>query len=155
LKSVPSSEGLKKLHKQLAFELHPDRSGKKDHTEFLTLQSAWENQEYDRMLELTLKLEMDLSSLLDSESIDAMEKKLIDRERKMQSMKRNARWLWCQSNKNDGIKNLVRKSMGIRNQEFESWLAQRSELDRKTEEGIERNEDSAIGTGRPSRKALP
>jgi hypothetical protein len=150
-KNKPSNESLKKLHKQLAFELHPDRKGKENHEEFLMLQSAWENQEYDRMLDISLKLEMDLTNLLDDASVSEMERKLNEREKKLSSSKRNLRWVWCQSDRNDGIRNLVRRSLGIRNQEFEEWLRKQPER----EEGIERNDGAEIGTDGPSRKALP
>jgi hypothetical protein len=146
-----SSEGLKKLHKQLAFELHPDRKGRENHEEFLALQSAWESQEYDKMLDISMRLEVDLTNLLDADSLSEMERKLVEREKKLHNSKRNLRWVWCQSNRNDGIRNLVRRSLGIRNQEFEEWLRKQPER----EEGIERNEAAGIGTDGPSRKTLP
>jgi hypothetical protein len=150
---VETNEGLKKLHKQLAFELHPDRSKKEDHKEFLELQSAWERKEYERMLGISFKLDIDLQEILDADSVSMMERSLLDRERKIQATKRNARWVWCQSNKSDKTRLLVRRALGVREQEFEAWLATQPKKS-NTEDAIEHDEGRNKRTNGTPRKAL-
>jgi hypothetical protein len=154
INSIVDNDGLKKLHKQLAFELHPDRSKKDDHQEFLELQSAWDKQEYDRMLDISLKLEINLSDILDHDSINMMEKRLSDREKNIQSSKRSMRWIWCQSNKNDKLKLFIRKGMGVNDKEFESWLLSKPEIRSSKEEEFEIESNDSIGLARPSRKVI-
>jgi hypothetical protein len=154
-KSFIDNDGLKKLHKQLAFELHPDRSKKDNHQDFLELQTAWDNKEYDKILDISLKLEVNLLEILDQDSINEMEKRLMERERNIQSIKRSVRWVWCQSNKNNKLRSFIRKSLGVKDGEFESWLLSKPEMRMDAKEtGIETISSDDIGSAGSSRKAL-
>jgi hypothetical protein len=155
VKPLISNDGLKKLHKQLAFELHPDRSKKDDHQEFLEIQSAWDNKEYGKIIDVSLRLEIDLSEILDHDSINEMEKRLKERESSAQSIKRSIRWVWCQSNKSSKLRSFIRRSMGVKEEEFESWLLSKPETTtRKKEMAIEATTNDGIGPAGSSRKAL-
>jgi hypothetical protein len=144
------------LHKQLAFELHPDRGKRQNHDDFIELQSAWDNQDYDRMFGISMKMQMDLSETLDEESVMLLEKKLMDREKSLQRIKRNARWIWSESNKNEKLKLFIRKSMGINEKEFQSWSLQQDQNDKECKETpIERKPINEIGSEGSARKILP
>ena len=153
---IQENEGLKRLHKQLAFELHPDRGKRQNHDDFIELQSAWDNQDYDRMFGISMKMQMDLSETLDEESVMLLEKKLMDREKSLQRIKRNARWIWSESNKNEKLKLFIRKSMGINEKEFQSWSLQQDQNDKECKETpIERKPINEIGSEGSARKILP
>jgi hypothetical protein len=153
---IQENEGLKRLHKQLAFELHPDRGKRQNHDDFIELQSAWDNQDYDRMIGISMKMQMDLSETLDEESVMLLEKKLVDREKSLQRIKRNARWIWSESNKNEKLKLFIRKSMGINEREFQSWSLQQDQNEKECKETpIERKPINEIGSEGSARKILP
>lgn len=153
-RDVETNESLKKLHKQLAFELHPDRSKKDNHKDFLELQSAWERKEYEKMLEISLRVDANLLNVLDDDSILAMEKKFFEREKKIQSLKKSVKWVWCQSNKNDKVRHLVRRAIGVREHEFEAWLSKEPRKKADAEDGIELDEFGKKRIDGSARKAL-
>lgn len=153
-RDVETNESLKKLHKQLAFELHPDRSKKDNHKDFLELQSAWERKEYEKMLEISLRVDADLLNVLDDDSILVMEKKFFEREKKIQSLKKSVKWVWCQSSKNDKVRHLVRRAIGIREHEFEAWLSKEPRKKANAEDGIELDEFGKKRIDGSARKAL-
>jgi predicted transcriptional regulator YdeE len=150
------NEGLKKLHKKLAFELHPDRRKNEDHSEFLELQSAWDNQDYDALIGISSRAQLDLSELLDEQSILSLEKKLSEREKKLQSIRKSARWIWCESNKNGNLRFFIRRYLGINEKEFQSWMMRTPRnTDQSKEITGEHETIDAIGPHGTTRKALP
>jgi hypothetical protein len=120
-----SYEFLKKLHKELARVLHPDINKNADDNQFKKMQSAYEAG--DAAILISMAADYNIEVDLKEEELEKIEERIELKNEKIKKGKSSCRWVWCSSNKNDLIRSVVRKSIGIDEEEFKEWLTTNKE----------------------------
>ena len=64
---------------------------------------------------------------LKEEELEKIEERIELKNERIKKGKSSCRWVWCSSNKNDLIRSVVRKSIGIDEEEFKEWLTTNKE----------------------------
>ena len=117
--SKVNDEGaLKKLHRALARVTHPDVNGSEE--EFKRIQEAYENSDVVSLLLEVTKRDLDVD--LTVPELAELEKNLEIQKFNLSEKKNTLRWAWAESNKNQEIRNLIRKNLGINPDKFEKWI---------------------------------
>jgi hypothetical protein len=120
-----SYEFLKSLHRELARVLHPDLNKKANDDEFKKMQSAYESG--DAAILISMAADYDIEVDFKDEDLDKIEERIELKNEKIKKGKSSCRWVWCSSNKNDLIRSVVIKSLGIDEEEFKEWLTKNKE----------------------------
>jgi hypothetical protein len=122
-KESPNRELFKFLYKELIFIYHPDRNkdDKNSYNIFMQLQESWVNEDYYKLIEISLNSNIDLNKFLNSESINVLETQIENKNLKILNCKNTLKWVWCNSKQNEKIKNLILKKMNINLEEFNIW----------------------------------
>lgn len=116
--TMPSGDCLKKLHRALARATHPDITGHEE--DFKKVQEAYEtNDVVTLLLEVTNRnLDIDLTT----PELAELEKKLESQKEMLEDKKKTLRWAWAESNKNEELRDLIRKNLGINPKKFKDWI---------------------------------
>jgi hypothetical protein len=115
-----SYEFLKGLHRELARVLHPDLNKETDDNEFKKMQSAYESG--DAAILVSMASEYNILIDFKDEDLEKIEQQVELKNKKIEKGKTSCMWVWCSSDKNDVIRNMIRTSLGIDQTEFEEWL---------------------------------
>jgi len=122
-----SNEFLKTLHRELARVLHPDLNKNSSDEDFKKMQTAYERG--DAAVMISLATEYNINIDFNDEELDKIEKQIIFKDNKIKEKKNTCRWIWCASEKNAKIRNKIRSSLGIKQEEFNEWLEKNSLTD--------------------------
>ena len=110
---------VKKLHRALARETHPDLTG--ESAEFRKIQSAYE--EGDIIYLVSTAQDKNIKADLDMEDLTFLEKNINSQREKFDDIKKTVRWAWAESDKSDGMRRQIQTSLGIDPALFKEWLA--------------------------------
>lgn len=113
-------EILKKIHRELVRIKHPDlNQTEEEHDDFKKIQKAYEQKDAGVLIEFALKNNIDIE--LEEEHLDEIEKQLTEKEEELQKKKNTVRWIWCSSDKSADLKQQVRNTMGIKEEDYQEW----------------------------------
>ena len=111
---------LKKIHRELIRIKHPDlNQTDEEHDDFKKIQKAYEQKDVGLLIEFALKNNVDIE--LEDEHLDEIEKQLTEKEEELQRRKNTVRWMWCSSDKSADLKQQVRNTMGIKEEDYQEW----------------------------------
>ena len=131
--SVPktSIQSIKRLHRALARETHPDLDHVENSIEFMNIQKAYEEADVSSLLSAAVKYEIDIN--LDDDDTNQLERQL-DEQMMMLKVKRSRIWwVWCTSDKSGGTRKKIRAAMGIDAAKFKAWS---DKIDSETTHGF-------------------
>ena len=134
---------LKKLHRKLAMATHPDISAgdtkkaidpepgqsedlTKDQS-FIEVQSAYESGDAGKLL--TIACDMDIEVDLTEKEMLGLRRHLKEKKRKLENLKLSVRWVWCTSDKSEGLKSQIRKAIGISDEVWNTYLQGKEPLE--------------------------
>lgn len=100
---------LKKLHRKLAMNTHPDVS--KDSGPFLEMQAAYELGDAGKLF--AMANDMSIEVKLTEKEMISMADQLTEKEQRLSRLKNRVRWVWCTSDKSDSLRAQIRRSIGI------------------------------------------
>ena len=115
-----AKRSLKRLHRALARETHPDRHGESSRKEFMNVQTAYEEADVSSLL--TAAVKHDISVSLDETDTDQLERQIEEQAKMLKTKRACLRWVWCTSDKSIEIRQQIRSAMSIDQIEFETWL---------------------------------
>ena len=110
-------EFLKKIHRALAKETHPDLSGCEE--SFKKMQEAYESTDAVQILEMILEMSVEVDLTL--KELDDLETLIKAQKTNHGDIKNTLRWAWAQSDKSHKARVEVQKHMGIDPQKFLEW----------------------------------
>jgi hypothetical protein len=113
---------LKKLHRKLAMNTHPDVSD--DSSAFIEVQAAYELGDAGKLL--TLANEMDIEVKLTEKEMIAMFNQLQEKEARLERLRQRVRWVWCTTEQTEILRAQIRKSMGITEEAWKKYKEARS-----------------------------
>lgn len=127
---------LKNVHREIVKKLHPDVAGSEREEEFKQFQKFWDEGNVPEIINVAVK--ENVIESLDASSIEELEKSMEEQKKKLENQRRNLRWGWHHSSKDDLARSRVRKMLGINPNEFQQWIQKKS---LESERNIAINED--------------
>ena len=115
---------IKRIHKKLVMITHPDIVPDQI-DEFLKIQTAYEEGDGPSLLTAAIKHNIDVE--LSSIEIDKMMKNIQSRRKNIENKKSTLRWLWCQSDKSDTVRQKLYSYMQISTEKFNAWKARKED----------------------------
>ena len=122
---------LKSVHREIVKKLHPDVAGLDREEEFKQFQKSWEEGNTHEILNVAVK--ENVMEALEPSSIDELEKFMEDQNKKLENQRKNLRWGWHHSSKDNLARNRVRKMLGINPNDFQIWVQGNSVSEKETE----------------------
>ena len=115
---------IKRIHKKLVMITHPDVVPDQI-DEFLKIQTAYEEGDGPSLLTAAIKHNIDIE--LSSKEMDKMMKNIQSRRQNIENKKSTVRWLWCQSNKTDVVREKIYGYMQINTEMFNTWKTRKED----------------------------
>jgi hypothetical protein len=109
---------IKRIHKKLVMLTHPDIVPDQIN-EFRKIQMAYEEEDCPSLLIAAIKHNIDIE--LSSKEIDEMMKDIQSRRKNIENKKVSVRWIWCQSDKSDTIREKIYSYIQINTERFNEW----------------------------------
>ena len=113
---------LKKLHRALARETHPDISG--ENKIFIEVQHAYENGDACKLLAIANEIQVQVK--LTERDIRELLAQLAEKEKSIADLKLQVRWVWGVSQKTEKLRQQIRRSMGITDEAWKNHLASKA-----------------------------
>ena len=110
---------LKKLHRALARETHPDITGK--NKIFIEVQQAYENGDACKLIAIANEIQVQVK--LSERDIRELLTQLEEKEKSLADLKLQVRWVWGVSQKTESLRRQIRRSMGISDEAWKNHLA--------------------------------
>ena len=108
---------LKKMHRALAKQTHPDHSGNEE--SFKKMQEAYDAINTIQILQMILEMRVEVDLTL--KELSDLEASINKQKNAHGDIKNTLRWAWAQSNKSQHDRTTVQKHMGIDPKKFLAW----------------------------------
>ena len=109
---------IKRIHKKLVMITHPDVVPDQI-DEFLKIQTAYEEGDGPSLLTAAIKHKIDIE--LSSKEMGKMMKNIQSRRQNIENKKSAVRWIWCQSDKSNAVREKIYNYLQINAEKFNEW----------------------------------
>ena len=110
---------VKKIHRVLARQTHPDFAG--DSKEFRKIQAAYEAADIITLVNAVADKNIDPG--LSMAELIFLESHVNDQKENFEEIKKTARWAWGISDKSDKMRKEIQAALGINPTDFDTWLS--------------------------------